>query len=651
MLTRNPKKHFKRRSFIKGSFKFVASIGVSTGVNSCKSTKGGDAQLKSGLPSQNENELSNQHTQLLDSYDMVIVGSGYGSSVIGARLAKIAKENNKTLCIIERGKEFFPGDFPKETIDVLTEARRSLLNPLGLLDININLSSDLGIVQASGLGGTSLINAAISIKPEKLVFEQKEWPQEIKNEASSSNNNLGKLEKYYKLANDTLRSTSNEPVMKNLGKSKVLLDAFQKSTDNLSDEEKLNREKYVDFGYLNLNINYFSTTNEFNIKRPACTLCGDCCAGCNVGAKNILPTNYLAIAKSYGAHIFTGITVDSFTQSDDGYKIKTHQTLADESFHKKSITTKNLVIGAGSMGSTKLLLNSQKNGPIESILASSPMKFSKKLGKNLSLNGDVLGICYNGSKRTNQVGFGLIKTSERNHLEYVGPCISTYGNYRTRPKDDSIQSRFLLLDGSIPSALAVKTAQLLAMSVKNHPNEEPYKSFTEEQKRRIELDLELTSESKQVNPEGALNHSLLMLACSHDNALGEYSLKTFGGLKVIWNDVKNQDFFRYITDEMKYQTNNMGGTFIPNPITKFFNDKLIATHPLGGCVMGDNISNGVVDHKGRVFKDGAEGEIYKGLYVVDGAIIPRSLGAPPLLTITAIAERIAEHMIRDKILG
>ena len=66
--------------------------------------------------------------------------------------------------------------------------------------------------------------------------------------------------------------------------------------------------------------------------------------------------------------------------------------------------------------------------------------------------------------------------------------------------------------------------------------------------------------------------------------------------------------------------------------------------------MGADRAGGVVDHCGRVF-DGRSSagstDVLGGLYVIDGSIIPRSLGCNPLLTITALAERAMLHFGRE----
>ena len=66
--------------------------------------------------------------------------------------------------------------------------------------------------------------------------------------------------------------------------------------------------------------------------------------------------------------------------------------------------------------------------------------------------------------------------------------------------------------------------------------------------------------------------------------------------------------------------------------------------------MGRERGDGVVNHKGQVF-DATPGtgsaDVHEGLYVMDGSVMPRSLGVNPLLTITALAERAMIHLARD----
>src|SRR5262249_54058434 len=73
----------------------------------------------------------------------------------------------------------------------------------------------------------------------------------------------------------------------------------------------------------------------------------------------------------------------------------------------------------------------------------------------------------------------------------------------------------------------------------------------------------------------------------------------------------------------------------------------VVLHNLGGCSMGRDRSQGVVDNLGRVYKgNGATlTEFYSDLYVVDGGIVPTSLGINSSLTISALAFRIAENIV------
>jgi choline dehydrogenase-like flavoprotein len=63
-----------------------------------------------------------------------------------------------------------------------------------------------------------------------------------------------------------------------------------------------------------------------------------------------------------------------------------------------------------------------------------------------------------------------------------------------------------------------------------------------------------------------------------------------------------------------------------------------SAHPLGGCRMAESRDLGVVDDTGAVHG-------YEGLYCIDSSIIPTSLGVNPSLTISAVSERCAEHLV------
>ena len=74
-----------------------------------------------------------------------------------------------------------------------------------------------------------------------------------------------------------------------------------------------------------------------------------------------------------------------------------------------------------------------------------------------------------------------------------------------------------------------------------------------------------------------------------------------------------------------------GGTPL-NVLPESVGNLSVTAHILGGCAMGEDPGDAVIDSDHQVFG-------YPGLYVVDGAALPVNVGVNPSLTITALAER------------
>ena len=127
-----------------------------------------------------------------------------------------------------------------------------------------------------------------------------------------------------------------------------------------------------------------------------------------------------------------------------------------------------------------------------------------------------------------------------------------------------------------------------------------------------------------------------------------------GSAFVSWPDLPKHALFKRQMAMMKrlIKKSGIGGRLIANPLWQFLPDwmkflmderrgTLLTVHPLGGCRMGVGSDSGVVDHFGRVFDPTSEAgsEPHKGLFVLDGSIIPTALGTNPGLTIAAMSLR------------
>ncbi|WP_417589890.1 GMC family oxidoreductase N-terminal domain-containing protein [Owenweeksia hongkongensis] len=556
-------------------------------------------------------KLSRPITELKNSYDVLVIGSGYGGSIAASRMSRIGK----SVCLLEKGKEFLPGDFPSK----LTEASGEMNFNMGKKSDDNNglydftMGDGISVFKGCGLGGTSLVNANVSIKPEPRVMEDNAWPAEIRNNISSFHEGVER-------ACDMLKPNPY-PEGKNGYPILAKTEAMRKSADYMSEEFRL----------LDINVNFENKEeNHVGIKQGKCNNCGDCVTGCNVGAKNTTAMNYLPDAYNHGAEIFTNIDVRHIEKSNGRWKVFFNVlNTGREKFDAPElfVFADNVIVSAGSLGSTEILLRSKAKG----------LSTSDMLGQNMTGNGDVLAFGYNNDQPINGIGMG---DNEIKDIANVGPCITSVIDMRNR---DNLADGMTLEEGTVPAPIrAIMATTLVTVSrLFGNDTDRGFKDFWREKWR------EITSLFK--GPfHGAVNHTQIYLVMTHDDSKGKMSLKD-DRLKIDWPGVGKQEIFKKVDGELTAATSALGGNKVPNPTwNKMMDFDLVTVHPLGGCGMANDANTGVTDHKGQVFSGTTGTDLHPGLYVMDGAVIPKSVGTNPLLTISGLAERscklIAESM-------
>ena len=547
--------------------------------------------------------------QIRDHYAIVVIGSGYGGGIAASRMARAGQ----SVCVLERGKELQPGEYP----NTLEEAARELQTDApeahvgcatGLYDFRVN--PDINVVLGCGLGGTSLINANVGLRAEPRVFEDPAWPEAFRQDSAL-------LEESYRHAEEVL---SPEPVPQDFGPLRKL-EALHTSA------EFMNAKWYRTPVYVTFQSPQ-DGLNPFGVPQQACIGCGDCVSGCNFHAKNTTLMNYLPDAVNFGAEIFVEVSVRYLERTGDGWLVHfqplgvgREKFAAPDLFVKADI----VILGAGALGSTEILLRSAQHG-----LALSPV-----LGQRFTGNGDVLGFGYNTDHAVNGIGFGAHHPEGR---EKVGPCITSVIDLREQPELDQ---GMVIEEGSIPGSIADLLAGGLAGADALGGNK-PANLYEVISMKKREL------ESLAGGPYvGAIHNTQTYLIMTHDDGQGRMYLEN-DRLRISWPGVGSGPIFEKANANLKTATEPLGGAYAPNPTWHSLQKKsLVSVHPLGGCVMAEDAASGVVNHKGQVFAGSAGSEVYANLYVDDGAVLPRSLGVNPSLTIAAVAERTCALIARD----
>ncbi|KAF9880092.1 glucose-methanol-choline oxidoreductase [Colletotrichum karsti] len=558
------------------------------------------------------------------SYDVVVIGSGYGGAVAASRMARAGQ----TVCLLERGKEKWPGEFPSEILPASRElhmtnaATDGLIgrlgkvaeggDPTGLYHLIVGDGQNAFV--GNGLGGTSLLNANVFLEADKGTMDLPIWPDRIRKEG---------LKHYYNEARKVLEPATYPEDYPKLHK----LETLEKQAKLMGWGDKFYRvpqtTKFVD------------GDNSTGVSMRASTLTGQDTTGLNDGSKSTTLVNYLSDAWNWGAEMFCQCEVRYVTEAPDrdGYIVhfgwhggkrgNFSNIFYDDLMwvHAKEF----VCFGAGSIGTTEILLRSQKFG----------LQMSKDVGHGMSGNGDILAFGYNTSEYVNSIG-----RPDPPPNRPVGPCIT--GVIDCRDQENPLDG-FVIEEGAVPAALAPFYQTMLQYL----PGSVGPDNLTFTQKAQHVAAALGSRAFGPYNPLGSVERTQCYLIMSHDSSqatmqlVDDRPLINFSGVGTSKRATKLAGYLQKITSLI-------GGTYVDSPFYAAFGEKEITVHAIGGARISndDTGASGGVNDVGQLFK-GEGKDVHRGLVVCDGAIVPAALGVNPFATITALAERSMDLILKD----
>ena len=511
-----------------------------------------------------------------NSFDVVVIGSGFGGSVSALRL----REKGYSVAVLEAGRRFEDKDFPKTS----WRLNKFLFAPkLGLYGIQrIHVLPDVLILSGAGVGGGSLVYANTLYQPGDDYFNDKQW--------ASITDWKKELEPWFDQARRILGVTENpyfshsDQAMQEVAEEMGVGHTFQMAPLG------------VFFGEGKGIVSPDPFFGGVGPDRSGCQQCGSCMTGCHFNAKNTLPKNYLGLAESAGAKVFPMTTATKIQQVENGrWKITTTKT--DDPFGSRGTTffADNVIVAAGTYNTQKLLHKMKDSGVLPLL--------SDRLGDLSRTNSEALtGAIMKNTDIDFSQGSAITSSffpDEHTHIEPVryGKGSNLMGLMQTIMTDGiSSKSRrkqwwraFLLNPYLLKRILDVRRwseRTVIALTMQN------VDSYISVKPKRSWFGWHLTSTNDPEHPNATYipvaNEVVRRIAEKHGGIAGGHI-----------------------------------GDLIDAPFTAHF---------VGGCVIGENAVKGVVDPYHRVWG-------YPTLHIVDCSTITANLGVNPSLTITAQAER------------
>ncbi len=519
-----------------------------------------------------------------DTFDFVVIGSGFGGSVSAMRLA----EKGYKTAVLERGKRYSADDFPKTNWNIPKFIWAPAARCFGIM--GINLMDDIWILNGSGVGGGSLVYASTHIKPKRPFYQAEEWRDLADWETD--------LAPHFETASRMLGVNENP----NLWPADI---ALRDIADDLGMGGTFTHTPVaIYFGTPNVTVPdpYFGGEGP---DRAGCQQCGGCMVGCQHNAKNTLDKNYLYFAEKWGAEVraesnVAGIRPLYGAQPDNARYEITYERITDWGVKRRNtIRTTNVVVAAGVLGTVDLLLKCRDE-------AGALPHLSPRLGERVRSNSEALvGVTAKGSGENYAQGVAITSHFWIDEVTSVEPVRYPIGSSLMRnlmfPMIDLGKSKWDRLKAVIVSTIK-RPSDFLTVRV-----------FSEWARKNTVLLVMQTEDNRMKFKRGRGLWTLFKRGLRTERDPDQpIPAVVDAGREVLTRFADKVDGVPWIG------LNELIGK--PN-----------TAHILGGCAIAADVEHGVVDTNQEVFG-------YRGLYVADGSVIPANLGVNPSLTITAMTE-------------
>ncbi|MGZ4732032.1 MAG: GMC oxidoreductase [Terriglobales bacterium] len=522
-------------------------------------------------------------------FDFIVIGSGFGGSVSAHRLA----EKGYRVAVMEMGRRWTPGNLPHTSWSLHRWFWRPRLGLRGFF--NMRFFKHVTILHGCAVGGGSITYACTLLASPEKVWETGSW--------TGLANWKAEMPRHYETAAHMLGVTENTI----LGPADHLL---KSAAEAVGCGHTFYRTKVGIFqpkpgepGDRAFPDPFFGGEGP---ERTTCIACGGCMMGCRYGAKNTLDLTYLYLAEKHGARVFPETQVvnvqplDGQSDGGAGYEVRTVNSTAWFRRQPRRFTCRGVVFSGSSLGTMQLLFQFKENGSLPAI--------SAELGKHVRTNSEsLIGVRMPGYRQDLSLGIAIgsgIYIDQDTHIEAV--------RYPRGSDAMGLLTTILTNGRPGPRRIALWLMNLIR-SLLRHPI------------RTVRV----------LQPLGWAKEFLILLCMQ---ALD-------GEIEMRWQRSWFWPFRKFLlsrgekvptyiprANEFAQKLAQLTGGVPMSMVPEILFNVPSTAHCIGGCVIADSSTHGVVDSRHRVFN-------YKNMYICDGSVVAANLGVNPSLTITALAER------------